>query len=103
MPPIPGVSICPKGSTIARMYEATESIADLFESCGEKISHDGGQVGFPASLKVWTCLASQALVAKVFAHPYCGELLSLKANCCPPVLLTPNRTQRSSAERLLKA
>jgi pyruvate formate lyase activating enzyme len=81
---------CFHPDTLIATTQGMRRIADLFESCGEKISHDGGQVGFPASLKVWTRLASQALVAKVFAHPYCGELLSLKANCCPPVLLTPN-------------
>jgi pyruvate formate lyase activating enzyme len=81
---------CFHPDTLIATTQGMRRIADLFESCGEKISHDGGQVGFPASLKVWTRSASQALVAKVFAHPYCGELLSLKANCCPPVLLTPN-------------
>jgi len=81
---------CFHPDTLIATTQGMRRIADLFESCGEKISHDGGQVGFPASLRVWTRLASQALVAKVFAHPYCGELLSLKANCCPPVLLTPN-------------
>ncbi len=81
---------CFHPDTLIATTRGMKRIADLFEGCGEKISHDGGEVGFPASLKVWTRIASQALVAKVFAHPYCGELLSLKANCCPPVLLTPN-------------
>jgi len=81
---------CIHPDTLIATTQGMRRIADLFESCGQKISDDGGQVGFPASLKVWTRLASQALVAKVFAHPYCGELLSLKTNCCPPVLLTPN-------------
>jgi pyruvate formate lyase activating enzyme len=81
---------CFHPDTLIATTRGMRRIADLFESCGEKISHDGGQVGFPASLKIWTRSASQAPVAKVFAHPYCGELLSLKANCCPPVLLTPN-------------
>jgi pyruvate formate lyase activating enzyme len=81
---------CFHPDTLIATTRGMRRIADLFESCGQKISHDGGQVGFPESLKVWTRSASQALVAKVFAHPYCGELLSLEASCCPPVLLTPN-------------
>jgi pyruvate formate lyase activating enzyme len=81
---------CFHPDTLIATTRGMRRIADLFEDCGEKISHDGGEVGFPASLKVWTRAASQALVAKVFAHPYYGELLSLKASCCPPVLLTPN-------------
>jgi pyruvate formate lyase activating enzyme len=65
-------------------------IADLFESCEEKVSRDDGRIGLPASLQVWTRGAKPARVDKVFAHPYSGELLSLKAACCPPILLTPN-------------
>src|SRR5204862_6105818 len=53
-------------------------IADLFESCQEKISHRDGQVGLPMSLEVWTRAAEPAHVAKVFAHPYSGELLLLR-------------------------
>jgi pyruvate formate lyase activating enzyme len=47
-------------------------------------------VGFPESLEVWTREAKRAPVAKVFARPYSGELLSIKASCCPPILVTPN-------------
>ena len=65
-------------------------IADLFDACEEKTPHHDGWVAFPASLDVWTRAANRARVTKVFAHPYSGELLSLKASCCPPILLTPN-------------
>jgi pyruvate formate lyase activating enzyme len=81
---------CFHPDTLIATSRGMRRIADLFESCGEKVSHDGGQIGFPESLNVWTRSASQAPVAKVFAHPYFGELLSLKASCCPPILLTPN-------------
>jgi hypothetical protein len=60
---------CIHPDTLIATTQGMRRIADLFESCGKKISHEAGQVGFPASLKVWTRLASQALVAKVFAHP----------------------------------
>src|SRR5438046_1440924 len=66
-------------------------IADLFESCQYKISHHGGQVGLPMSLEVWTRAAEPARVAKFFAHRYAGELLWLRASCCPPVLLSPTQ------------
>ncbi len=65
-------------------------IAELFESCGEKISQHGGRIGLPGSLRAWTRGGKQARVAKVFAHHYSGELLSLQAAGCPPILLTPN-------------
>jgi pyruvate formate lyase activating enzyme len=65
-------------------------IADLFERCEQKVSHQGGQIGFPELLKVWSCTGNEVPVTKVFAHPYSGELLRVKASCCPPVLLTPN-------------
>lgn len=65
-------------------------IAELFEECRDKTSNDHGEIGFPSSLHVWTRVGKQARVAKVFAHPHCGVLLSLKASCCPPILLTAN-------------
>jgi pyruvate formate lyase activating enzyme len=65
-------------------------IADLFESCEEKIIRDDGKIGLPSSLMVWTRAAKKARVSKVFAHAYCGDLLSIKAACCPPLYLTPN-------------
>jgi pyruvate formate lyase activating enzyme len=65
-------------------------IADLFESCPEKCSVHDGQIGFPAFLNVWTRLATKARVAKVFSHPYSGDLVSIKASCAPPIRLTPD-------------
>lgn len=70
--------------------DGMQRIADLFEACEERTVHHDGWVAFPASLEVWTRAAKRARVAKVFAHQYSGELLSLKASCCPPILLTPN-------------
>jgi pyruvate formate lyase activating enzyme len=65
-------------------------IADLFESCEEKILREDGKIGLPDSLTVWTRAGQEARVSKVFVHSYAGDLLSLKAACCPPILLTPN-------------
>ena len=65
-------------------------IAELFEQCEEKINHHDGQIAFPRLLKVWSRTGREARVTKVFAHAYSGELLSVKASSCPPMLLTPN-------------
>ena len=65
-------------------------IADLFESCEERILRDDGKIGLPRSLVVWTREGKKARVSRVFAHYYEGDLLSLKAACCPPIFLTPN-------------
>jgi pyruvate formate lyase activating enzyme len=65
-------------------------IAQLFASCEEKVSRKDGQIGIPNCLTVWTREAKAARVSKVFAHPYSGELIRLKAACCPALSLTPN-------------
>src|SRR6201993_3206255 len=81
---------CFPPDTLVATTHGLRPIAELFESCEERISHADGRIGFPASLQVWTRAPRPARVDKVFAHPYSGDLLSLKAACCPPVLLTPN-------------
>lgn len=81
---------CFPPDTLVATTHGMRRIVDLFESCEEKVSRDDGRIGFPASLQVWTRAAKPARVDKVFAHPYSGELLSLKAACCPPIFLTPN-------------
>jgi len=65
-------------------------IGDLFEACPDKIPLGEGRVAFPRGLEVWTRHAERAAVTKVFARPYAGELVSLRAACCPPILATPN-------------
>ncbi|MGH8187680.1 MAG: hypothetical protein ACREUC_14055, partial [Steroidobacteraceae bacterium] len=65
-------------------------IAALFEECADRIEQHNGTIGFPASVDVWTRAARRARVAKVFAHHYSGDLVSLKGSCCPPILVTPN-------------
>ena len=81
---------CFHPDTLIATMRGMQRIADLFQRCEEKISTDHGKIGLPTSLVVWTRAATQARVAKVFEHPYAGELLSLKAACCPPLLLTGN-------------
>jgi pyruvate formate lyase activating enzyme len=65
-------------------------IGDLFEACPDKVPFGEGRVGFPKGLEVWTRHAQRAAVAKVFARPYSGEMVALRAACCPPILATPN-------------
>src|SRR5205814_1848584 len=81
---------CFSPDTLVATTRGMRRIAELFESCGEKTSQHGGRIGLPGSLHAWTRGGKQARVAKVFAHHYSGELLSLRAACCPPILLTPN-------------
>src|SRR5215471_14920041 len=81
---------CFHPDTLIATTRGAQRIADLFQRCEEKITTDHGKIGLPSSLMVWTRAATGARVAKVFAHPYAGELLSLKAACCPPLLLTGN-------------
>jgi len=81
---------CFPPDTLVATTHGMRRIAELFESCGEKISQHGGGIGLPGSLHAWTRGGKQARVTKVFAHHYSGELLSLQAACCPPILLTPN-------------
>jgi len=81
---------CLSPDTLVATTHGMKRIAELFECCGEKISQHGGRIGLPGSVHAWTRGGKQARVAKVFAHHYSGELLSLQAACCPPILLTPN-------------
>ncbi len=65
-------------------------IGDLFEGSPEKVPLGDGSVGFPDGLEAWTRHAKRAAVTKVFARPYTGDLVSLRAACCPPIQATPN-------------
>src|ERR1700752_3804469 len=77
------------GTLVATTY-GMRPIADLFHGCGEQYRRDSGEIGRPKALSVWTREGKHARVSKVFVHPYSGELLSLNAAACPPILLTPN-------------
>jgi pyruvate formate lyase activating enzyme len=96
-------------STLIATTYGMRRIADLFDSCEEKIFTDDGTIGLPSSLAVWTRAGKRARVSKVFVHRYAGEVLSLKAACCPAIFLTPNHkvfaAHRSNLEdvRLLEA
>lgn len=101
---------CFHPDTLVATTDGMWRIADLFGACDEIANHpDGGRVGFPTGVEVWTRSADRAAVAKVFAHEYEGDLLSLKASCCPPILATPNHkifaAHRSTPEdvRLVRA
>jgi len=65
-------------------------IGDLFDECRERTVIADGAAGFPDGLDVWTRHAQRTAVTKVFSRPYAGELVSLRAACCPPMRATPN-------------
>ena len=65
-------------------------IGDLFEACTDRVSLEGGSAAFPEGLEVWTRDARPARVGKIFSRLHAGELVALRAACCPPILATPN-------------
>ncbi len=65
-------------------------IGDLFVTCSEKTPLGEGSAGFPQGIRVWTRHAEPTAVTKVFARPYGGELVTLRAASCPPIQVTPN-------------
>jgi pyruvate-formate lyase-activating enzyme/intein/homing endonuclease len=81
---------CFHPDTLVATTGGMRRIAELFEECQDKVAGDHGDIGFPTSLHVWTRAGTHSRVAKVFAHPHSGSLLSLKAACCPPILVTAN-------------
>jgi pyruvate formate lyase activating enzyme len=81
---------CFHPDTLVATTGGMRRIAELFEGCEDKVDKGHGQIGCPKALHVWTRTGNEAGVAKVFAHQHSGSLLSLKASCCPPILLTAN-------------
>jgi len=65
-------------------------MGDLFEACPDKRPLGQGHAGFPDALQVWTREGRRVGVSKVFSRRYEGQLISLRAACCPPVLATPD-------------
>jgi pyruvate formate lyase activating enzyme len=70
--------------------DGMRQMGDLFEDCAETVPLGDGKVGFPEGLQIWTRHARPSQVTKVFARPFEGELISLRAACCPPIKATPN-------------
>ncbi len=81
---------CFTPDTLVATSSGMRPIAELFAACEEKITRPEGRIGIPTSLAVWTREARPARVSKVFEHAYSGELLRVKAACCPSLSLTPN-------------
>ena len=85
-----GCKFCFHPDTLVATTGGLRRIEDLFRACEHLTACGDGRIGFPTALEVLTRAASRAPVAKIFAHPYSGDLLSVKARCCPPILVTPN-------------
>jgi pyruvate formate lyase activating enzyme len=81
---------CFPPETLVRTAGGMQRIAALFDSCEEKVPRGHAKIGLPSSLRVWTRAGEEARVSKVFVHSYSGDLLSIKAAGCPPIVLTPN-------------
>ena len=81
---------CFPADTWIATADGMRRIGDLFQACPEKVPLGEGRVGFPQGLQVWVRDAEKAAVSKVFARPFSGKLLSIKAANCPPLLATPN-------------
>jgi pyruvate formate lyase activating enzyme len=65
-------------------------IGALFEDCSGRAPLGEGSAGFPDGVEVWTRHSERTAVTKVFSRPYDGEMVSLRAACCPPIQATPN-------------
>jgi putative pyruvate formate lyase activating enzyme len=65
-------------------------ISDLFESCHTTTNTPAGAIAKPKNLRAPTRTLVRSRVTKLFAHEHEGELLSVKAYSCPPLLLTGN-------------
>ena len=70
--------------------DGMRKIRDLFDACPESTPLGEGRVGFPMGIDVWTRDAKRTAVTKVFTRPHIGELISLRAACCPPIEATPD-------------
>jgi pyruvate formate lyase activating enzyme len=81
---------CFSPDTWVATNDGMRRIGDLFEECDERMDLGDGYVGFPSGLQVWTRHAKHVAVTKVFARPYQGELVKLRAACCPPISSTPD-------------
>jgi pyruvate formate lyase activating enzyme len=81
---------CFHPATWIATVDGMRRIGDLFEGCEERKTLGEGEVGFSTGVQVWTRRGVRTPVTKVFARPYAGELVSLKAACCPSIQATPN-------------
>lgn len=81
---------CFSPATWIATRDGMRRIGDLFEACEQTMPLGEGSVGFATGVEVWTRHAKSTPVTKVFARPYSGDLVSLRAACCPPIQATPN-------------
>jgi pyruvate formate lyase activating enzyme len=97
---------CFSGETWIATNDGMRRIGDLFKACSENLPLEDGYVAFPDGLEVWTRHSRRVPVTKIFARPYTGEIVSLKAACCPPIKATLNHgifaAHRSDLETVRK-
>ena len=98
---------CLGPETLIASNRGIRPIADLFAECRETMVLADGHVGFPVDLEVWTRHGKRTAVTKVFARPYTGQLVSLRAASGPLIRATPDhgifaahRTDRRSVRKV---
>jgi len=69
--------------------DSVKSLAELFDSCEQRIEHSDGEIGLATSRKTITASGSKEKVAKVFRHFYEGDVLEIRPRHAPPVTCTP--------------
>ncbi|MBI4609280.1 MAG: hypothetical protein HY726_09735 [Candidatus Rokubacteria bacterium] len=69
-----------------------QSIETIFLSSGQEAALNGGKVRFPQWVQVYTRRGTLARAAKVFCHPYRGELVVVKPYGLPPLTVTPEHS-----------
>ncbi|OGG46770.1 MAG: hypothetical protein A3F84_12465 [Candidatus Handelsmanbacteria bacterium RIFCSPLOWO2_12_FULL_64_10] len=65
-------------------------IADAFDASGRKVRLPDGEIAFPSGLRAVTSSGGWRKVAKVFRHPYRGDLVLLNVPYLPPLRCTPD-------------
>ena len=82
---------CCHPDTFVSTNQGAMRIADLFELGKSEQALNGGHVRFEdRSVRVVTREGKLAKVAKIFRHPFSGDLIRIKPFNCPPLLLTSN-------------
>jgi putative pyruvate formate lyase activating enzyme len=98
---------CFHPDTFVSTDRGTLRIAEIFEAGKLEQPLNGGSVRFgDGSLQAITREGRPAKIAKMFRHPFSGDLIKVKPFNCPSLLLTPNHqvfaAVKSAPEKIVK-